>query len=185
MALDNFIPEVWSARLLANLHNALVYAQAGVINRDYEGEIAAAGDTVRINSIGSVTVGDYTKNTDMAAPQALSDAQATLTITQSKYFNFQIDDIDKAQQTPKLMNAAMAEAAFALANTTDQFIASQYTDISSGNFLTYSDGTNTSGDTDAKYIYVTSNPALQNTGGSTFTNNHAIVQPTICWWTWP
>lgn len=29
---------------------------------DYEGEIKAYGDTVKINSIGAVTISDYTKN---------------------------------------------------------------------------------------------------------------------------
>jgi len=141
MSLENFIPEVWSARLLVNLYNTLVYGNARIINSDYEGEIRNMGDTVRINSIGAVTVGDYTKNTDITAPQTLSDAQATLTITQQKYFNFQVDDIDKFQQFPKMMNDAMREAAYALANTADQFIAGLYTDIPSGNWVPSADGT--------------------------------------------
>ena len=54
--------------MLENLNKQLVYGQSGVINREYEGEIAAAGNTVKIHSIGRVTVGNYTKNTNMAAP---------------------------------------------------------------------------------------------------------------------
>jgi hypothetical protein len=122
MAVDNFIPEVWAARLLANLHNATVYGQDGVINRDYEGEIQAAGNTVRINSIGTVSVSDYVKNTDMAAPQVLTDAQEVLVIDQAKSFNFQVDDVDAAQAQPKFMQSAMQEAAYALRNVTDVFI---------------------------------------------------------------
>jgi hypothetical protein len=122
MSVDNFIPEVWAARLLENLHNATVYGSDGVINRDYEGEISDAGSTVRINSIGTVTVSDYVKNTDMAAPQVLSDAQAIMVIDQAKSFNFQIDNVDTAQARPNFMNAAMAEAAYALRNTQDVFI---------------------------------------------------------------
>ena len=135
MALDSFIPEIWSARLLHNLNKTLIYGQTNVINRDYEGEIKNFGDTVRINSIGRVTVGDYAKNNDMAAPETLTDAQTTLTIDQSKYFNFQIDDIDKIQQYPKLMDAAMQEAAYALANTADQFIAGHYVDVATDNVI--------------------------------------------------
>lgn len=135
MALDNFIAEIWSNQLLVNLYKSLVYAQEGVVNTDYEGEIQAGGDTVRINAIGRVTVSDYTKNTDMAAPQTLSDAQSVLTISQQKSFNFQVDDIDKAQQNPKVMSQAMVEAAYALRNTADQFMAAQYVDISAGNAL--------------------------------------------------
>ena len=47
MSLD-FIPTVWAGRLLTALENALVYGQKQVCNRDYEGEIQAAGNTVKI-----------------------------------------------------------------------------------------------------------------------------------------
>ncbi|KFI02017.1 P22 phage major capsid protein family protein [Bacillus spizizenii] len=126
MALNNFIPTLWSARLLYNLQKNLVYGQPGVINRDYEGEIKNLGDAVTINNIGRVSVGDYTKNADMDSPQTLDDQSRKLVITEMKYFNFQIDDVDKIQQNPKLMDEAMKEAAYALKNKADSFIASQY-----------------------------------------------------------
>ncbi len=135
MALDNFIPEIWSARLILRLQKAFRYAQDGVINRDWEGEIAQKGDTVRINSVGPVTVFDYARNTDMPAPEALTDAQTTLQITKSKAFNFAIDDIDKAQGNPAVMDAAIQESAFALRDGVDTFIAALYTDIASANFI--------------------------------------------------
>ena len=47
MAFSNFIPEVWSARLLDHLDKVHVYAS--LMNRDYEGDIRAFGDTVHIN----------------------------------------------------------------------------------------------------------------------------------------
>lgn len=128
MAINNFIPTIWSARLLQNLQKTLVYGQAAVINRDYEGEIRAYGDTVKINNIGRISVGDYTKNTNMPDPETLTDETRTLVIDQAKFFNFQVDDVDKIQQNPKLMDEAMREAAYALRNAADQFIASHYTD---------------------------------------------------------
>lgn len=123
MAIDNFIPTLWSAELLVSLKKSLVYGQAGVVNRDYQGTISGFGDTVKINGISSVTVGNYAKNTDMPAPETLTGNQNVLTIDQSKFFNFQIDDVDKAQQNPKVMSQAMIEAAYALRNTADQFLA--------------------------------------------------------------
>jgi N4-gp56 family major capsid protein len=135
MALDNFIPEIWCARLLENLKNELVFGNPAIANRNYTGEISAYGDTVHINSIGAVTVTNYTKNTNHSAPEVLSDSQQTLVIDQAKMFNFQIDDIDQAQQNPQLMSAAMGEAAFALANVADQFI-SGLVDAGTGNVLT-------------------------------------------------
>lgn len=121
MALDNFIPEIWSTQLLTNLHNDLVFGR--VFNTDYQGEIAQAGDTVRIHSVGPVSVSNYTKNNDHGAPEALDDSEVVLNITESKMFNFQVDDVDRVQQSPKMMSAAMREAAFGLANVADSFLA--------------------------------------------------------------
>lgn len=51
MSVRNFVPEIWSSKLLVSTRKALVYAAPGVVNRDYEGEISEAGDTVRITSV--------------------------------------------------------------------------------------------------------------------------------------
>jgi len=123
MAIETFIPTVWSARLLQNLEKALVYAQPSVVNRDYEGEISDVGDTVKINTLGPVSVSPYTKNSNMSPPETLNDASQIMTIDQAEYFNFQIDDIDRAQQKPKVMDRAMRNAALALADNTDQYLA--------------------------------------------------------------
>ena len=131
MGLENFIPEVWSAKLFVRLRKLLVHAS--VINRDYEGEISAFGDTVRINEIGAIDVSTYTKSTDMTV-QTLDSAQKMLTIDQAKYFNFSIDDIDAFQAKPKLIDGAMSEAAYAIADTIDQHIAGLYTQA--GNSVT-------------------------------------------------
>jgi hypothetical protein len=124
-SVDLFIPTVWSAELIISLKNSLVYGQAGVSNRDYQGEITGFGDTVKVGTISPVTVGDYTKNTDIAAPENINGTQNILTIDQSKYFNFQVDDVDKAQTNPKVMQQAMVEAAYALRNTSDKYIANK------------------------------------------------------------
>ncbi len=133
MAINNFIPAVWSAQLLTALDKSLVYAK--LCNRDYEGEIRAYGDQVKINSLGDVNVGQYTKNTDISAAQTLTDAQRILEINQSWYFNFQVDDVDKAQQKPKVMQEAMSRAAYALADKADQYVAGLYTEISGTNTI--------------------------------------------------
>lgn len=135
MSINNFIPTVWAGSILRNLNKSLVYGGMGVVNRDYEGEIANYGDTVKINSIGRVTIVDYTKNTDLAAAETLTDATRSLVIDQSKAFNFQIDDIDRRQQNPKVMGEATFEAGYALADTLDQFIAGKYVDASASNLV--------------------------------------------------
>lgn len=124
MSINNFIPTIWSARILAHLDNVHVYAQPNVINRDYEGEVTQ-GNTVYVNQIGNPTIFDYTKNTDMPAVETLTGTQTTMTIDQAKGFNFQIDDVDRAQTRPDLMDPAMARAAYGLSDIEDQFVASK------------------------------------------------------------
>lgn len=153
MGIDNFIPTLWAKSLLLNLNDAHVYVQC--CNRDYEGLISAAGDTVKINSIGRVTIGAYTKNTNISAPEELDGSQVTLQITEQDYFNFQIDDIDKAQQTPKLMNAAMKEAAWALADDADVFVATALNaNVPSGNTLSAATVGSGAGDDDMYEVLV-------------------------------
>jgi len=126
MTLDNFIPEVWAAQIFQDFDKATILG--GLCNRDYEGEIRNGGDTVRITAIGPVTVNSYTKNsTSNLTVQGLADAQTVLTIDQSKYFAFQIDDIDTAQQKPKVMSEAMRKAAQAMAENVDSYVAALYT----------------------------------------------------------
>lgn len=106
MAITTFIPELWSARLLYALEKS--HIATNLVNRNYEGLIQNQGDTVHIGSIGAITVSSYTANSDMSAPETLATTDQTLVIDQAKYFNFQIDDVDKVQAAGDLIDTAMA-----------------------------------------------------------------------------
>ena len=112
MAITNFLSTVWSENLLTALDAK--YIGVANCNRDYEGEIKEKGSLVKICGVGSITVSDYSKGVDILT-QALSDTSVDLYINYAKYFNFQVDDIDRAQSSPKLMDAALKVAADALA----------------------------------------------------------------------
>ena len=133
MSLDAFIPELWADTLLVALRKNLVFAN--LCNTDYQGQINQMGDTVRISGIGSVTISNYVKDTDINAPQSLTDAQTMLTISQAKYYNFEVDDVDQAQQHPKVMTEAMSYAAYQLAETIDEYVAGFYTDAPTANTI--------------------------------------------------
>jgi hypothetical protein len=124
MAINNFIKEVWSARIMQAKDNAHVFG--AIANRSFEGEIRNGGDKVRINQLGDVTEFAVTKNADITAAQTLTDAQSELVIDQNRGFNFQVDDVDKAQQDPKVMGEAMRKAAYALAARQDTWLAAMY-----------------------------------------------------------
>lgn len=123
MAITNFIGEVWAAQILQSLQKSLVYGQAPVINRDYEGDVKGKGDTVRITAHGPITIDNYDKTAGLGDPEELDDASTTLEITQAKYFNFRIEDIDKAQMNVRLMESATRDAAYRLAEVADEYIA--------------------------------------------------------------
>lgn len=120
MAVTTFIPELWNARLLYALEKA--HVATNLVNRNYEGEIRNHGDTVHINTIGAITVKSYTKNTDIDAPETLTTTEQNLVIDQAKYFNFQVDDVDKVQAAGELVDTAMGRAAYALADVSDAYL---------------------------------------------------------------
>lgn len=135
MAITNFKPQIWSARLLVAWRKALVYGGPMVVNRDYEGDIADAGDVVKITSISDPTISDYVANSTTITPEELTDAQRNLVIDQSKYWAFKVDDIDKRQAKGNVIPEAMSRAAYKLADTADQYIAGLYTGVAAANNL--------------------------------------------------
>jgi hypothetical protein len=132
MSIVNFRPEIWSANLLVATRKALVYGDC--INRDYEGEISAAGDTVRITSIGRPTISSYVPNVTTINPEQVNDSQRTLVVDQSKFFAFAVDDVDARQAKGNVIPQSMNEAAYGFADVIDQYIANtMYTGIQTAN----------------------------------------------------
>jgi N4-gp56 family major capsid protein len=135
MAISAFKPEVWSADLLVALEKSLVYGAAGVVNRNYEGDIAQYGDTVHIVNLTDPTVGTYTAHTDITI-EAVTDADSTLVIDQSKYFAFEVDDIEKRQARGDVMGEQARKAAYSLRDIADQHLASKMaTGVDAGNLI--------------------------------------------------
>lgn len=122
MAINYFVPTVWSEVLLEKLGQR--YVGVANCNRDFEGEIKGKGSVVRICGINDIVISDYTKNTNISAPSTISDRKCDLTINQAKYFNFQIDDVDRAQMSPRVMGLAMRNVAASLAAQADAYVYS-------------------------------------------------------------
>lgn len=120
MAISSFIPQVWSARLTENLHKNLVFGR--LVNRSYEGDISQYGDTVHIPNLADITVRTYDPDTALAEPEALSGTDIALTIDHGVYYNFYINDVDAAQARVDVMDGAMRNAAYRLAEDTESYI---------------------------------------------------------------
>lgn len=123
MAITRFVPEIWSANLLKALRQKAVYTQAGVINRNYEGDIARAGDTVHITNFADPSIADYTKGSTTIAYPALTDDTRALVIDQAKYWSFSVDDIDTRQALSGFVAEVTSGAANGLALEADEHIS--------------------------------------------------------------
>jgi hypothetical protein len=121
MAVTNFVPDVWSGKILSNLSRFSV--ASAVVNRDYEGDVRGAGDSVKITSITDPTIGTYTAHNDITV-EDIDDATRSLLIDQAKYFAFELDDVERAQAVNggALLDEATRRASYGLANTFDSYV---------------------------------------------------------------
>lgn len=128
MAVTNFVPDLWSAKLLVALRKA--HVGANLVNRDYEGEIKRQGDSVKITSINDVTIGTYTPHSDITV-EDIDDATRSLLIDQAKYFAVELDDVEKAQYVKggdSPLAQAVDNAAYQLADVADAFLLDKIND---------------------------------------------------------
>ena len=126
----NFIPEIWSKKVLKNLDEITV--MANLVNKDYEGEIKAAGDTVHIRQFGDVTINPYVRDQTISF-ETLTDPMVDLLIDEQHYFAFKVDDMDKAQSDINILEGYTKRGAVAIRDHIDRFLLSKYTEVDSGN----------------------------------------------------
>lgn len=135
MSLQAFIPEVWNDTLITALRKTLVYGDPSVVNHDYEGDIRAYGDTVRITAISRPSVTQYIPNQTTITPETIITAGRSLVIDQAWVWGFKIDDVDQAQARGTVMSAALSESGYSVAEKMDLNIASLYTQAASANVI--------------------------------------------------
>lgn len=121
MAITNFIPEVWSAAILEALRAKLVFPS--LCNRDYEGDIREAGDTVHITGYNDVTVHEYVRGNAITVDDATDKEAAVLKIDKSDYFAFKVNDIDKTQAKADLTGKLTNSAAYNMMKNVETYIS--------------------------------------------------------------
>jgi hypothetical protein len=97
----NFIPEIWSGKLIENFYDATVLA--AISNTDYEGEIRSMGDTVNIRTQPNITIRDYVKGQNLVVENP-DKPKIQLVIDKGEYFSCVEDDVDKVQTDINLMD---------------------------------------------------------------------------------
>jgi len=127
MAIDNFIPQIWSAAVAQALQDTAVIAP--ITNTQYEGD-AARGNQVNITGVMVPSVNDYSAgegaggSTRTTAAEDLSDDGDSLVINQEKAFDFHVDDIDRVQAAGSF-EAWTTAAGRALGEDADAYLATR------------------------------------------------------------
>ena len=111
-----FLPAVYSKKVLNFFRKASV-AEA-ITNTDYEGEISAFGDSVRIIKEPVISVSAYTRGSDTTATK-LTDQEINLVVDSANAFKFIVDDIETSMSHVNFKEVAASSAAYALRDAFD------------------------------------------------------------------
>lgn len=131
--LSAFNAVAFSKKLIMNLDRLNVMIP--LVNRDFEGDIQNVGDSVKVRTLGSITMGDYTKNSTINY-EDLAPATETMTVNDAHYFAFKVDDIDKAQTDMSVLDLYAERAAVAVNDKIEAKLLSNYADAHADNKIT-------------------------------------------------
>ena len=119
MAVSNFQQTIWSKAIQKELKT--ITSLRNHCDFQYEKDSKNAKE-VKILSVTRPTIRTYSPGTSLTL-EGLTDAALTLELNQYRYFNFEVEDIDKAQSVPGLMEDASRQAALGLAEEGDKYVA--------------------------------------------------------------
>jgi len=111
-----FLPAIYSKKVLNFFRKASV-AEA-ITNTDYEGEISAYGDSVRIIKEPVISVSSYTRGSNTTATK-LTDEEVNLVVDTANAFKFIVDDIETSMSHVNFKEVAASSAAYALRDAFD------------------------------------------------------------------
>lgn len=123
MAVANTVTQfqqtIWSKSILRSLEK--ITSLRNHCNFQYEKDSHNAKE-VKILSVNRPTIRTYVPGTALVRESA-ADSSQLLKIDQYRYFNFEVEDIVKAQSVPGLMEALTDEAGKGLALEGDKYVA--------------------------------------------------------------
>ena len=117
--IANFQQTIWSASILRSLDK--ITSLRNHCNFQYEKDSKNAKE-VKILSVNRPTIRTYVPGTAITRESA-TDSSQLLQLNQYRYFNFEVEDIVKAQSVPGLMEALTDEAGKGLALEGDKYVA--------------------------------------------------------------
>ncbi len=117
--VTRFQQTIWSKSILRSLRT--ITSLRNHCDFQYERDSKNAKE-IKILSVNRPTIRKYIPGTALQRESA-KDTSQLLKIDQYHYFNFEVEDIDKAQSVPGLMEALTDEAAIGLAEEGDKYVA--------------------------------------------------------------
>lgn len=114
--------------------NALGYLKAStvmarLVARDWDNEVARAGQSVAIPFSGTLTANDKAANTSVTR-QTPNDSKVTVTLNKHKEVTFLIEDIARALATPNYLDQYMREGMQVLGEAIDADLLALYSGFS-------------------------------------------------------
>lgn len=113
MAVTNFIPQIWEARLMAKFHERSV----GEIITTAPTKIE--GNKIIFNKVSDIALKDYEGSVSF---DDLTTSKVELPLDIKKYWAFKVDDVDAVQAAGALIDPHVAEAGYGLQEATDKLI---------------------------------------------------------------
>ena len=113
MAVTNFIPQVWEARLMAKFHERSVGQLITTAPTKIE------GNKIIFNKVSDIALKDYEGSVSF---EDLTTSKVELPMDVKKYWAFKVDDVDAVQSAGDLIDPHVAEAGYGLQEATDKLI---------------------------------------------------------------
>lgn len=116
MAIQYLNKTLWSSYLLKGVEELIAFAHVIDDTGKYQ------GNKVTFSDIGSITIGDYVKDTDYDL-QVLTDAKKEINLTQQKYFAVGLDDVDAGQTEADIASEVLRKGGNGFKKEVEEYIA--------------------------------------------------------------
>ena len=113
MAVTNFIPQIWEARLMAKFHERSVGQLITTAPTKIE------GNKIIFNKVSDIALKDYEGSVSF---DDLTTSKVELPMDVKKYWAFKVDDVDAVQAAGNLIDPHVSEAGYGLQEATDKLI---------------------------------------------------------------
>ncbi len=116
MAVTNFIPSIWEARLLAKFH------ERSITDLITTAPTKVEGNKVIFNHVSDVSINAYEGTVNF---EDLTTSKVELPLDHKNYWAFKVDDVDAVQSAGDLIDPHVEEAGYGLQEATDKYVLTE------------------------------------------------------------